>query len=238
MARHNSILKRLENASILLSAVSEYRTVYEGCLAIELSLSNGDLQSAVNTIVSNRASLKTLQQQEHANDQLISLLQRATNRKFVRVQNLLSQQLHSCIHVSPSSLVIQNDSTLRSLLQLLHKLDLTEEVLNPVLLEFAHFIKQNLMSPSELVVSENELKVLTNQTTSSRYATTLQMLLFLLDHFFCLDSSLIEPFQESIYEPLETEILRQIQLSLPTTIVEITQTRESLRPVVLFTVYH
>ena len=118
MARHNSILKRLENASILLSAVSEYRTVYEGCLAIELSLSNGDLQSAVNTIVSNRASLKTLQQQEHANDQLISLLQRATNRKFVRVQNLLSQQLHSCIHISPSSLVIQNDNTLRSLLQI------------------------------------------------------------------------------------------------------------------------
>lgn len=210
--------------------------MYEGCLAIELSLSNGDLQSAVNTIVSNRASLKTLQQQEHANDQLISLLQRATNRKFVRVQNLLSQQLHSCIHISPSSLVIQNDSTLRSLLQMLHILDLTEEVLNPVLLEFAHFIKQNLMSPSELVVGENELKVLTNQTTSSRYATTLQMLLFLLDHFFYLDSSLIEPFQECIYEPLETEILRQIQLSLPTTIVEITQTRESLRPVALFTV--
>ena len=167
---------------------------------------------------------------------MISLLQRATNRKFVRVQNLLSQQLHSCIHISPSSLVIQNDSTLRSLLQMLHILDLTEEVLNPVLLEFAHFIKQNLMSPSELVVGENELKVLTNQTTSSRYATTLQMLLFLLDHFFYLDSSLIEPFQECIYEPLETEILRQIQLSLPTTIVEITQTRESLRPVALFTV--
>lgn len=231
VARHTSILKRLENASILLSAVSEYRTVYEGCLAIELSLSNGDLQSAVNTIVSNRASLKTLEQQEHANDQLISLLQRATNRKFAHVQTLLSQQLHSCIRISSSSLVIDNETTLSSLIPMLLQLELLEEILNPFLLDISHFIIQLLQSPSDVIVSGNELKILPTQTTSSRYTITLQILQFLLDHFFTLNSVLIEPFQESIYEPLQSEILRQIQFSLPTTIVEITQTRESLRPV-------
>lgn len=231
--RHNSILKRLENASVLLSAVSDYRKVYEGCLAIEMSLSNGNLQDAVDKMVSNRQSLQALQQQDRHNDQLISLLYRATNRKFARIQTILSQQLHKCIHVSPSSLLIQNESILISVLQMLHQLDLVDVVLKPLFMELVSFTKQNLVSPAELVVSEHELKVLTNQSTSG-YSNTLTILTFLLDHFFSLDSSLVEAFQEFIYEPLEAEILQQIQKSLPTTILEITQVRESLRPVIIF----
>lgn len=50
MEQRVSIMKRLENASVLLSETASYQTVYAGCLEVDIALSKGQLQGAVDTI--------------------------------------------------------------------------------------------------------------------------------------------------------------------------------------------
>ena len=226
MEQRVSIMKRLENASLLLSEMASFQTVYAGCLEVDVALSRGQLQGAVDTIQSVRKEMVSIKQGKY-NEAIFTLLQRASNRKFARVQAVLMHQLMERVRVTPSSITVSPSSTdqfrstsLDSLLSMIQQLDIEEVALKPVLEALLRFGRSLLSDETSLELHETTLSLhsridpaIDADASSPLLPEKLsQYTHFLVGHFFSLSDSLRSCFRESFYPTVEAWLLQWLRV--------------------------
>lgn len=246
--------------SILLSAISRYRTVYDGCLSIDVNLSRGNLEEACNIILQNREVLQSIRSgsPQECNQQLISLLTRATDRKFSKICSIIEDQLNQRISIHDNTLFIHFFSLdhsskfksihLSTLLQLVQLLSLTDSLLPPVFSSIADFVLRSISpdcsadlhstnphssssststtttlttttTTTTIEIDDDDamiiLRPLSNSTssTSSSLSNVFTVISYLLHHFFLLDSTIADYFEESVYLPVEQALLKWMKVS-------------------------
>ena len=226
MEQRVSIMKRLENASLLLSETASYQTVYAGCLEVDVALSKGQLQGAVDTIQSVRKEMVSIKQGKY-NEAIFTLLQRASNRKFARVQAVLMHQLMERVRVTPSAIAFSSSSavlfrstSLDSLLSMVQQLDIEETALKPVLEALLRF--GNSLLPDEASLERHGTTLsLHSQTDPAIDVDASSPLLpeklsqythFLVDNFFSLSDSLRGCFRDSFYPSVESWLLQWLRV--------------------------
>ena len=226
MEQRVSIMKRLENASVLLSETASYQTVYAGCLEVDIALSKGQLQGAVDTIQSVRKEIVSIKQGKY-NETIFTLLQRASNRKFARVKAVLMHQLMERVRVTPSAIILSSSSTdqfrsvsLESLLSMIQQLDIEELTLKPVLEALLRFGQSLLPDETSLELHETTLAlhsradpIIDGDASSPLLPEKLSTYTrFLVDHFFALSDSLRGCFRESFYPTVESWLLQWLRV--------------------------
>lgn len=93
-------------ATQLLDSVSDFQTVYQKLTTVDSFLQQEQFQQVLDDIKTCESKLKQMSDNDMTNRTLLSLLQRAFNRKFTKIRTLITQYLSRFLVIDSNSFSI------------------------------------------------------------------------------------------------------------------------------------